>query len=67
MKPAKRGRLARPVRVSVSFRRSDYVEVEAMAVQKRVSIAWVIREAVSTYIAERGGVLRPAERNQART
>lgn len=37
-------------RVSVSFTPEDYAEVKRIAKAKRVSAAWVVREAVSHYL-----------------
>ena len=37
-------------RVSVSFNPEDYAEVKRIARVKRVSAAWVVREAVSNYL-----------------
>jgi len=39
------------VRASVSFPHDDYAMLEKMASKKRVSVAWVVREAVSSYLA----------------
>lgn len=44
---------AGPVRVSVSFPSEDYGELKATAAEKRVSIAWVVREAVAAYFDQR--------------
>jgi hypothetical protein len=38
------------VRASVSFPVEDYEKLEYAAVQKRVSLAWVVREAVREYL-----------------
>ena len=39
-----------PVRVSVSFDAADYAAIKSIARDKRVSAAWVVREAVSSYL-----------------
>ena len=39
-------------RASVSFPTSLYAEVERIADEKRVSVAWVVRDAVEKYVAE---------------
>jgi cell shape-determining protein MreC len=39
-----------PKRVTASLPQRDYSRLEEIAYQKRVSIAWVIREAVTEYI-----------------
>lgn len=38
------------VRASVSFPKVDYSKIEKMASNKRVSVAWVVREAVIEYL-----------------
>ena len=42
-----------PVRVSVSFDAADYAAIKNIARDKRVSAAWVVREAVSSYLDTR--------------
>lgn len=42
-----------PVRVSVSFPQADYAELKEIADNKRVSLAWVVREAVANYLNAR--------------
>jgi len=37
-------------RATISLPQEDYNKLEEIAYQKRVSIAWVIREAVTEYI-----------------
>jgi metal-responsive CopG/Arc/MetJ family transcriptional regulator len=39
-------------RASVSFPVSLYAEVERIAGEKKVSVAWVVRDAVEKYVAE---------------
>jgi len=41
------------VRVSVSFPRDDYTELEEIAASQRASIAWVVRAAVAKYLSAR--------------
>jgi hypothetical protein len=41
-----------PKRVTVSLPQGDYNRLEEIACQKRVSVAWVIREAVTEYLTE---------------
>ncbi len=48
-------------RASVSLPVEDYAEIERIAQQNRVSIAWVIREAVTQYLAERSPLFRASE------
>ena len=38
------------VRASISFPQEDYITLEKIAEDKKVSIAWVVREAVEKYI-----------------
>jgi len=38
------------VRASISFPQKDYITLEKIAEDKKVSIAWVVREAVEKYI-----------------
>ena len=42
-----------PVRLSVTFDPDDYAEIKGIAKEKRVSTAWVIREAVTAYLNAR--------------
>lgn len=42
-----------PFRASVSFDQDDYAELKGIAESKRVSIAWVVREAVAKYLSDR--------------
>ncbi len=53
----------RTVRASVSFPEDQYAELERIALEQRVSLAWVVREAVQIYLVTRqqavdGGVAR---------
>ena len=41
------------VRASVSFPAEIYATLEQVARQKKVSLAWVVREAAENYIAEK--------------
>ncbi len=38
------------IRASISFPIDDYEKLEKLAVEKRVSLAWVVREAVRDYL-----------------
>jgi hypothetical protein len=38
------------IRASVSFPQKDYSELEKIASHKKVSVAWVVREAVTDYL-----------------
>jgi hypothetical protein len=54
----------RTVRASVSFPREQYELLESVAKDKRVSVAWVVREAVEKYLADQWPLL---ERRGKRT
>jgi metal-responsive CopG/Arc/MetJ family transcriptional regulator len=41
------------VRASISLPEAQYVELERIAKSQRVSLAWVVREAVRDYLANR--------------
>jgi hypothetical protein len=43
---------ARTIRASVSLRAELYCALEALAKQKRVSTAWVLRDAAEKYMVE---------------
>ena len=50
-KAATRGRKAEvAIRASVSFNEDEYAGLKEIAERNRVSIAWVVREAVATYL-----------------
>ena len=40
------------VRASISFNSDDYEQLERLAIEKKVSLAWIVREAVSLYIKD---------------
>jgi metal-responsive CopG/Arc/MetJ family transcriptional regulator len=46
------GRDARTIRASISFPTPVYRNLERIAKQKKVSLAWVVREAAESYVAE---------------
>lgn len=50
--PPRPAREPRRVRASVSLRPELYRTLEALARQKKVSTAWVLREAAERYVAE---------------
>lgn len=50
-------------RASVSFPRALYLELERIAKHKKVSVAWVVRDAAEKYVADQWPLL---ERNQDR-
>ena len=43
---------AASVRASISFPRDIYEVLEQLAKRKKVSLAWVVRDAVERYVAE---------------
>lgn len=47
----------RTVRASVSFPEDQYAELERIAQEQRVSLAWVVRDAVQTYLVQRWPLL----------
>ncbi|AMV34981.1 Ribbon-helix-helix protein, copG family [Pirellula sp. SH-Sr6A] len=46
------------VRTTVSIPRDNYSELEVMAEQQKVSVAWVVRRAVDEYLQRRGPLLQ---------
>ena len=40
------------IRSSISFSQNAYTSLEEIALEKRVSLAWVVRDAVETYLKE---------------
>jgi hypothetical protein len=54
----------RTVRASVSFPEDQYAVLERIALDQRVSLAWVVREAVQFYLAERWPLLKAADVKQ---
>ncbi|MGC8519672.1 MAG: CopG family transcriptional regulator [Steroidobacteraceae bacterium] len=69
-----RGRAAaeapRSIRASVSLKPETYRTLEALARQKKVSTAWVLRDAAEKYIAEQwplfAATASPTERGGSR-
>jgi metal-responsive CopG/Arc/MetJ family transcriptional regulator len=54
----------RTVRASISFPEDEYAELERIAQHQRVSLAWVVREAVHSYLVARWPLLDEAEHSQ---
>jgi len=48
---------ARPVRASVTFPGPVYADLARLAIAKKVSLAWVIREAAERYVADQWPLL----------
>ena len=49
---------AAAIRVTISFPPEVYETLEIIAKQKKVSLAWVVREAADQYLAEKWPLLR---------
>lgn len=47
----RRAKAASSVRISVSFSKETYRTLEQMAQNKKVSLAWVVRDAADAYVA----------------
>ena len=60
------GRRRKPkvARASVSFPTNVYEELEKLAAAKRVSLAWVVREAAANYVANEGPLLTKNEQDR---
>lgn len=57
----------RTVRASVSFPEDQYSELERIAEQQRVSLAWVVREAVQAYLVARWPLFERSEDSSPNT
>jgi predicted DNA-binding protein len=55
---AKPGIQKKTVRTTVSLPKEDYGELERLAKEKKVSVAWVIREAVESYLNQQPPLFR---------
>lgn len=55
-------RAPKSARASVSFPPNVYDELEKLAAAKKVSLAWVVREAAEKYVADQWPLLGSAER-----
>ena len=53
-----RNRQIRNPRVSVTFPSPHYEQLQRLAAEKRVSVAWVVREAVREYLASQTPLFR---------
>ena len=52
----------RSVRTSVTISADDHEELERIAEQKKVSVAWVIREAIEQYLSKDSPLFRRTPR-----
>jgi len=56
---AKKGKvIARTTRLTISFPTPLYEELERMALGKKVSLGWVVREAAEKYVGDQWPLLR---------
>lgn len=53
---------AETVRASISFPAGDYAELERLAATMKVSLAWVVRQAIEDYLAKQGRGATPDTR-----
>ncbi len=51
------------VRATISFPPEVYETLEVIAKEKKVSLAWVVRDATEKYIADKWPLLKGYERN----
>lgn len=56
-KPTKRAPKA--ARASISFPPDIYEELEKLAAAKKVSVAWIVRDAAEKYVADQWPLFRP--------
>ncbi len=63
----RKARKERTVRASVSFSQQDYSELERIATGQRVSLAWVVREAIQHYIKSRWPLLEAGTKPEQKT
>jgi len=63
-RPLRRKHEPKTPRASVSFPPNVYEELEKLAVAKKVSIAWVVREAAEKYIADQWPLLEGTQREE---
>src|SRR5437870_3925007 len=57
MRSAKSDVSLKSVRTSVSLPKDDYLEIESLAALKKVSVAWVVRDAIDQYLIARRPLL----------
>lgn len=66
MMPIADERTAKSTRASVSFPSQLYSELERIAASKKVSLAWVVREASEKYVADQWPLLESAKDKSVR-
>jgi hypothetical protein len=54
----------RTVRASISFPEEQYSVLEKIAAEHRVSLAWVVRDAVDGYLKARWPLLEPDRKSE---
>jgi len=59
-KPSKRPVTA-VTRASVSFPSDVYADLERLAMVKKVSLAWVVREAAERYVADQSSLIEKSD------
>jgi hypothetical protein len=64
-KRAERSTEERTVRASISFPEQQYLVLERIAAEHRVSLAWVVRDAINGYLQARWPLLMPGENSKA--
>jgi metal-responsive CopG/Arc/MetJ family transcriptional regulator len=58
-------RVVRQPRASITFPPKLYRTLETLAKEKKVSLAWVVREAAEMYVAGQPPLVRQSERGQS--
>jgi metal-responsive CopG/Arc/MetJ family transcriptional regulator len=58
-------RVVRQPRASITFPPKLYRTLETLAKEKKVSLAWVVREAAEKYVAGQSAAARQSERGQS--
>jgi len=55
---ARKAEMARSPRISITFPSDLYQMIEVIAKQKKVSMAWIVRDAAEKYITEQKPTIR---------
>lgn len=63
--PAKPKNAPRTLRASVSFPSELYETLESIAKEKKVSLAWIVRDAAEQYVASRWPLLNLIEQSNS--